>query len=449
MKLALLVAADGAEWESALLREVDSLRSDVAIARRCVDVVELLAVAASGQGKVALVAASLRRFDADVVDRLIACEVAVVAVIDRGDAEAPERLAAMGVSFLVTSDSDVSVVTSTVVEAARSISTPGALPVASSRAFADPAASQAVLPPGAATAPVLPKERGMVIAVWGPTGAPGRTTTAVHLSHELAYLTGSTLLVDADVYGGVVAAVLGLLDESPGIAAACRHAASRRLNADVLAALCWQLSPSLRLLTGIPRQQRWPELRPAAVTAVLESARGLSSFTVVDCGFGLETDEELSFDTAAPRRNGATLAVLDAADVVLAVGAADPIGMQRLIRGLDELGQLEVDAPIWVVLNKVRGSVVPGDPAAELSAALHRFAGRVPAAMLPFDQEALDTALVAGQSLRQSRAGTALHQAVAELAERLVGNPDEQMHSRRAALVGARLRRKLGQLTRA
>ena len=76
-----------------------------------------------------------------------------------------------------------------------------------------------------------PGRRGSVVAVWGPTGAPGRTTVAVTLADELARLGSAALLVDADVYGGTVAAVLGLLDESPGLAAACRQAGGERLDA--------------------------------------------------------------------------------------------------------------------------------------------------------------------------------------------------------------------------
>ena len=64
---------------------------------------------------------------------------------------------------------------------------------------------------------------GRIVAVWGPTGAPGRTTVAITLADELARLGCGSLLVDGDVYGGVIAAVLGLLDESPGLAAACRQ----------------------------------------------------------------------------------------------------------------------------------------------------------------------------------------------------------------------------------
>jgi MinD-like ATPase involved in chromosome partitioning or flagellar assembly len=280
-----------------------------------------------------------------------------------------------------------------------------------------------VIPPGAGE-PVPsgePTRRGSVVAVWGPTGAPGRTTVAVTLADELAQLGSASLLVDADVYGGTIAAVLGLLDESPGVAAACRQASAQRLDAAGLAALCWQLGPQLRVLTGIPLASRWPELRPAAFAPVLAAARGLADFTVIDCGFCLETDEELSFDTLAPRRNGATLAILDDADLVVVVGAADPIGMQRLVRGLADLRDAEVPAPVWVVLNRVRPGVVPGDVTTELTTALQRFAGRTPAALLPADPRSMDAALATGRLLGESNPASPLRQAIVELAAALAG----------------------------
>jgi MinD-like ATPase involved in chromosome partitioning or flagellar assembly len=244
---------------------------------------------------------------------------------------------------------------------------------------------------------------------------------AVSLADEIARLGAHALAVDADVYGGTLAPVLGLLDESPGLAAACRQASSTVLDAAGLAELCWQLGPQLRVLTGIPLASRWTELRTAAISSVLAVARRLADFTVVDCGFCLETDEELSFDTLAPRRNGATLAVLDDADLVLAVGSADPIGMQRLVRGLSELRDAEVEAPVWVVLNRVRPGVLPGDPARELSDALERFAGRTPAALLPLDQRGMDTALARGQLLAEAVPNSPLRAAVVELAAAVAG----------------------------
>jgi Mrp family chromosome partitioning ATPase len=66
------------------------------------------------------------------------------------------------------------------------------------------------------------------VAVWGPTGAPGRTTVAVNLAAELALLGRHTLVVDADTYGGTIAQAVGLFDESPGLAAAARAAGQGR-----------------------------------------------------------------------------------------------------------------------------------------------------------------------------------------------------------------------------
>jgi MinD-like ATPase involved in chromosome partitioning or flagellar assembly len=324
-------------------------------------------------------------------------------------------------------DAEVPIVASVITEAVRAAGTEAAAVSDGSRpmrSFADPSTSMAI-PPGAGD-PVArdePARRGSVVAVWGPTGAPGRTTVAVTLADELSRLGVGSLLVDADVYGGTVAAVLGLLDESPGLAAACRQASAQRIDAGALAALCWQLGPQLRVLTGIPLASRWTELRPPAIASVFGAARALADFTVVDCGFCLETDEELSFDTLAPRRNGATLAVLDDADLIVVVGAADPIGMQRLVRGLAELRDAEVAAPVWVVLNRVRPGVVPGNADTELRAALERFAGRSPAALLPADPRSVDAALVAGRLLSESSPSSPLRQAVTELAAAVAGVP--------------------------
>jgi Flp pilus assembly CpaE family ATPase len=425
MKLPVLSAADGAAWEERLVAAFEHGPHPVEIVRRCVDVVDLLAVAASGQGRAALVSAGLRRLDADAVDRLRAAGVASVGVAPRGEPAGDDRLRAAGIAHVLPDDAEPAVVASVLAQAVRvdGSDSPGSLR-RSQRAFADPATSMPI-PPGAGTpvAADLPARAGSVVAVWGPTGAPGRTTVAVALGDELAQLGSGTLLVDADVYGGTAAAVLGLLDESPGLAAACRQASGQRLDVGGLAALCWQLGPQLRVLTGLPLASRWPELRPSAIAPVLAAARALADFTVVDCGFCLETDEELAYDTLAPRRNGATLAILDDADLILVVGAADPIGMQRLIRGLAELRDTEVSAPVWVVLNRVRDGVVPGDTRSELAAALERFSGRSPSAFLPADARSLDAALASGQMLRESNPGSPLRNAVVGLAAGLAGVP--------------------------
>lgn len=224
MKLPVLCAADGAAWEERLVTAFDREQHAVQIVRRCVDIVDVLAVAASGQGRAALLASGLRRLDADAVDRLRAAGVVPVGVVRRGDTTAEDQLRSVGVEHLVPEDADAAVVAAVLGEAVRAAaadaSGSSSATRAQDRAYGDPSTSMAI-PPGVARPVTVdqPSRRGSVVAIWGPTGAPGRTTVAVTLGDELARLGYASLLVDADVYGGTVAAVLGLLDESPGLAA--------------------------------------------------------------------------------------------------------------------------------------------------------------------------------------------------------------------------------------
>ena len=113
---------------------------------------------------------------------------------------------------------------------------------------------------------------------------------------------------------------------------------------------------------------------------MLRLARGVVDHVVVDAGFAVEDDEELSYDTAAPRRNAATLTALEAADQLVVVGAADPVGLQRLVRAVQDVAVLPSPRPI-VVVNKVRAI---GRRAAAreraIAEVLARFAGMDPSA---------------------------------------------------------------------
>jgi MinD-like ATPase involved in chromosome partitioning or flagellar assembly len=254
---------------------------------------------------------------------------------------------------------------------------------------------------------------GRVVAVWGPTGAPGRSTVAAGLAAAAADAGQRVLLIDADVYGGVLASAFGLLDESAGLAGVCRLAANGRLDEAELARMCWSVGDRLSLLTGIARADRWPEVRPSTIPAVLALARRLADLVVVDCAFALESDEEISFDTMAPRRNGATLAVLDDADEVLAVGSADPPGTERLIRGLTELGEAVDGVVPRVVINRLRRTAASDG---EVAAALRRFAGTEPVAVLPEDRAACDRAWQRGVGVAEAAPKSALTAGLAALA---------------------------------
>jgi len=444
MSLPVLTAVTGA-WEASLVAGLERSTGDVRVARRCVDLAELLSAAGAGLGRAAVLSADLYRLDREAVVQLLHAGVAVVGLTDPGDDDARRRLADLGVvrvlSADLTAEGAAAEVASAVLEAVedldraagpwsrpaapRSPGSPGSRGPLGLLGPSDPADALGPIP-----APGLPADaltarppgppgarRGRLVAVWGPVGAPGRTTVATSLAGELAHRGAQTLLVDADTYGPSVAQTLGLLDESGGIAGAVRAANSGALDVDRLAHLAPGISPTLRVLTGLPQPSRWPELRPSALESVWSCARDLARWTLVDCGFCLEADEELSFDTSAPRRNGATLSALTAADAVVVVGSADPVGLQRLVGGLADLHEvLGPGSAPRVVVTRVRAAAVGVAPERRIAEALGRYAGVGDAWLVPDDRAACDEAMLAGRMLVEIAPGSPARRVFAELA---------------------------------
>ncbi|MCR8671921.1 regulator, partial [Agrococcus sp. HG114] len=257
----------------------------------------------------------------------------------------------------------------------------------------------AARPTGDELRPSAARARGRVIAVWGPAGAPGRTTAAIALAAELVALGQRVALVDADTTSASVAPALGLLDESPGFAAAARLARAGSLTVDELDRIAQQVPTMggvLRVLTGIGRASRWPELGSDRVAEVLERCRDWAESTVVDVAASLERDEEISSDLFAPRRHAATLAALETADEVVVVAGGDAVGIARLVRTLPELRELVPHARLRIVVNKVRASAIGVAPERAVHETLRRLAQVTPEACWPFDGRAADAALLEG-----------------------------------------------------
>jgi Flp pilus assembly CpaE family ATPase len=401
----VLVAVGAAEFEPAVLSVASE--PDVHVVRRCVDVADLVATAASRQAEAALVSARLRGLDAEIVDRLRGEGVVVVGVVAEVSSADEALLRQLGIRHVAAADDLVSL-GELIVEAVRTPITDAG----DDGLVAGSTSGRQVREHLART--------GRVIAVWGPTGAPGRSTVALGLSAELARLATPTLLVDADVYGGSVAVMLGMLDESSGLLAAARAANAGSLTTEALARHAREVAPNLRVLSGLPRADRWTEVKAVLLRNILEVSRSLAAFTVVDCAFSLELDEEISYDTAAPRRNGATVEALERADAVLAVGSADPVGLSRLIRGISELKTVVPSVSPRVVLNRVRPGLGWSDD--EIVSTLTRASGVSAVWLLPDDPVSCDRALVHGRSLVECAPDSKLSRGLRLLATELAGS---------------------------
>lgn len=410
-----------------LVGGLERLHGPVSVVRRCSELAELLAACQTGLARAAVVAEGSAELTASLVDRLAAVGVAVLALTDSPEESA--RLRGIGVTAEV-SGVEPAALAALIAGAVAELA--GARPGPPASGQADPSAAlhaqaspDRSLDGGAGAERVGPGSgkrataTGRIIAVWGPAGSPGRTLVAANMAGELAAEGKSVLLVDADSYGASVAAVLGLLDEAAGLAQACRLADQGLLDGEALRRIAVPVSTragTFRVLTGTTRADRWTELRAAALALVYERAREIAEVTVIDAGFCLEADEELSFDSMAPRRNAATLRSLEMADTVYAIGAADPVGVPRLVRGLAELDAAVPQACPRVVLNKVRASAVGRSPERQLREAWARYGPTVPLeAFLPADPAACDAALLAGSLLLESMPDSALRRAIRDL----------------------------------
>jgi hypothetical protein len=169
------------------------------------------------------------------------------------------------------------------------------------------------------------------------------------------------------------------------------------------------------VLTGIGRPSRWPELSADRVVATVRQCRSWVDYTVLDTGFSLENDEEISSDLFAPRRNAATISALREADQVVAVGSADPVGLSRFLRAHVDLVEMVEADRITVAMNKIRASAIGLNPSGQVAQTLQRFGGIVSPALLPHDQPALDAAILSGKTLLDVAGKSATRVAIGQL----------------------------------
>lgn len=385
-----VVVAVDVEFEAMVVAAL-AASPDIDVVRRPADDVELLAVGAAGVGTVVVLGRHFTGADAEVVRRLQGQGMRIL-----GLAEDPAVLSSWGVTSSISPWASRDELATAVRDCRES----------------------AITPPRPPTTPAGPEQSGHspIIAIWGTAGAPGRSTLAGALAHDLSRTAGRTVLVDADTVAASQAALLGLLDDSPQIAALCRAAASGAGSAGLHRHVS-AIDSSFSVVTGLSRAERWPEIKPAVLTEVLQALSADYSCTVVDVSDRIDPDDPY----ADPHydRHGATRAVLDAADHVVVVGAGDPLGLQRLVRLLETERGRAVAEDCTVVVNKVRASAVGSGPEERIRATLARFAGLTRAQLLPDDRQAVDAALLSGRTITESAPHGGLARAVREVASAL------------------------------
>jgi MinD-like ATPase involved in chromosome partitioning or flagellar assembly len=372
MSIPIALGAPGLPFESQVL--AGAAACGIEVRRRCVDAADLLGACLGAPGLVAVITPGLPRLSAETVNRLRAAGSQVMGIAVRPDDHGV--LALLGVGEVLDGNVAAQELLASIASHLHvNVAMPGVWNVEQARADS-----------------TREHRAGRLIAVWGPAGAPGRSTTAMLLAHSLS-ATDRTVIIDVDTAAPSVALKLGLAEDLSGLIIACRHAEAGSLTSRTLGTSVSAISERYFALTGLAHPRRWPELRPAALIRVIDQARADFAYCVVDVGaaFGMT-------DALAPSPSVAADTALAAADVVVAVCRADPLGIARFLNALPDL--IEFSAPIVCVMTD-------GEQRDQARQLIHEMAQRlgvtIPVADLEIDGRSLDNALRRGTPLRARR----------------------------------------------
>lgn len=422
MSVPVVLAAPGLPGETDLVAALARPGAQVTVVRRCVDAIDLLGAAASGCAHAAVISPSLPRLARETIARLQASRVGVLGVVAQGDDAGERTLLDLEVDRVVAiAPGDID---HAIGQLARAIQDTGYDTVARmhSRIDSPDAIIRNIGDDDDRSRIALSEdgsEGGSLIVVWGAHGAPGATSVSISLADELARMGEQPLLIDADTMGGSSAMALGILDEASGLAVACRHADAGTLDAFTLSQSARSLTEGWRILTGITRSERWIELRPASLSRLWQVCRDLPGIAVVDVGSGIEAPE--GGRPVAGDRFVAAHTAIERADAIVAVGSADPVGIDRLINGLDVLRRRSEMTPV-VIINRVRRGVLGRDAVGDIREALARHARVTDPIFIDDDRAAFDAAVREGRTLADIAPRSKARMALRDLARRITAD---------------------------
>lgn len=280
-------------------------------------------------------------------------------------------------------------------------------------------------------------QRGSVIAVWGTSGAPGRTTTAIHLAAALQRQPGvprlKVILIDADTYAPSVAHALGMGTDVCSLSAIARYVARGELHAEHIEHALQQSDEGISVITGLSSPHRWREAAPSTLTQCIRAARECADYVIVDVASGtLDPLEE--FGRFYAGRDEGIAAVLNAADIVALVARSDAEGLHRLMYSVEWFRTHITGPQLRIVANMVCEERAGSRPAQSITQALSPYLPGEDISLIAEDPNILKAQLQ-GTSLLTPHPSSPAAQAFTDLAltiMKLAARADEVPHRTRA-----------------
>ena len=363
----IILAADGLPHEVELVAAAAD--AGMHIMRRPVDAAELLAAAACDRQMPVVLAVTLPRLSRDVVQRVLADGRLVIGLYL--DSSAADRLREFGVVDVVDAGQSAERVIGAVAETLE----------VSMRSGADQPLS----------VPAATPNRGRLVAVWGPAGAPGRSVTSIGLSESFARRGFSTCTIDADLHAPALGLLLGIREDVSGLVVTCRQAEHGSLDERALRCAARAMTPDWSVLLGIGRPEQRSHVRAASVSALL--AQSVDSFAVTVADLSATVPAENS-DVLSECPDTAVGPVLTAADDLVVVTKADAIGVTRLLNVWQDLRTASPRARTWIVLTHAERSTTRA-----IQAALRRAGIGDPVHVIRRDVPAFSRCLARGATL--------------------------------------------------
>ena len=257
------------------------------------------------------------------------------------------------------------------------------------------------------------------ILCWGSAGS-GKSSLAVNLAFELANNGWRVCLIDADTYHPSVAALLGMTQANGGLAAILRLLRQERFDDNEYQRLVQIISFSqtnISIVTGIPAQTRWSEVDPPGLNLLIQNFADRFDFLVWDTASHTQTG--LLCGESGRDRNQATTYLLSQSDLVLATFLADPVGLNRFLFDLREVGR-----EVWPVANRLRSAVLGRNPQGQVRSILSKTANLSLAGEIAED-EGLDIMLQSTKPLLLQNRASKAQQGIRRLAQEIAAGLGE------------------------
>ena len=376
------------------------------VVRRCLEAVDVLAAASIEPHAAVVVDADTPRLSADTVAAIPGLRERIVIAL-ASDQDAAVRARNWGIdSVVLLSDPDVL-----------------------DRLTTELSAHKQSAHKQSARKPVLPEHEkspnpqstmggaSRITVVYGPAGAPGRSTIALGLAEAWSRSGDRVCLIDADSIGPSLALLVGMTEDVSGVLVASRYADQGALDSRSLGSACRRLDDRLWLMSGVGSADRWHQLRPASFERVVRLCAENFDRVVIDTNPLLNVE---GFDdvltTGMPSRDGVTRSAFHLSDCVVVVTQPDAVSVLRLSADLPLVMRLIEHSRVSVAVN--RSSKRDARAATHVGEVLTEAGVNVPIYTVP-DDGAVSTCRRNGSLLWEVAATKKLRRSLAKLGNSL------------------------------